>query len=847
MRQYLTVKQRYPDAVLFFRMGDFYEMFFDDAVQAAGLLDLTLTSRNKNAPDPIPMAGIPYHAANQYISRLLKKGKKVAICEQMEPPGAQKGPVRREVVRVITPGVVLEDGLLESSGSNFLCAVAGGSDGIGLVLVDASTGEFKGTVCDDTQVLRGELARWSPKEIVAMEGDSITDAIDDANIVMSLVSGDETSAYAGIEPRVLGIAAGLVRDYLKRTGVDPDTALRAFGRYMPGDRMYIPKQAIAGLELFESMTGKGKASLIRTIDNTLTPMGARLLRSWLAGPLMRIDAINARLDKVQAFFDRPKLREEVRALLQGVGDMARAFSRLTNRFGSPRDMSALLGGIPVVDRINHMLQDEGIVFSPVDPGLLDWAKRTLDVMNPEPPVNWREGGIFKPSADPQLSDLIALAEDGKAFLTQYEAEERRRTGIAKLRIRYNRVFGYMIEVSKANADKVPPDYRRRQTLTSAERFTTDRLEQLERDILTAQERRKALEVRLFEGLCQEIAQWDQAIRAVVDTAARIDVFQGLAHTAAQHNFVRPTLFEDRRLYIEQGRHPVVESVLGPGEFVPNDLGLGRDDEDFMVILTGPNMSGKSTIMRQVALITILAQVGSFVPAVHAELGLVDAVLTRIGSGDDLAGGRSTFMVEMEEIAQILNRATARSLLILDEVGRGTSTFDGLAIAWSIAEYIADRIHARTLLATHYHEMTKLAKLKPGVRNMSVMAKEIGGRVVFLHTLASGAADKSYGIEVAMLAHVPDAVISRAREVLTNLEMNEIDVLGEPILAKERRHTGRKRRTQAVQLELFSGADLRGPSEVENRLMELDPQRLTPLEALNKLAALVADAKERYRG
>ena len=841
MRQYLTVKERYPDAILFFRMGDFYEMFFDDAVEAASLLNLTLTSRNKNNPNPIPMAGIPYHAANQYLSRLIKVGKKVAICEQMEPPGNKKGPVKREVVRVITPGVVLEDGLLDSGGANFLAALATEDGRIGLVLVDASTGEFKGTVCKDLAEMQAEIARFAPKEVVIREDDHIVKRLAGTGFVLSLVS-EVIQPDNAINPQVLGMAAGLVRAYLRHTGVSADILLREFQRYMPGERMYIPEQAMRNLELFEPLIGSTKACVIKMIDGTLTPMGLRLLRAWLAGPLTRIDLIEDRLDRVQEFFDRPELRAEVGDLLRRIGDLERAFSRLTNGFGSPRDMIVLLGGIPLIDQINKLLEARDIKFRPVDPALLAWAKKQTDILNPEPPINWHEGGIFKPEADPELAELIGLTEESKAFLTRYEAQERKRTGIAKLRIRYNRVFGYMIEVTKSNMDKVPDDYRRRQTLTNAERFTTIRLEELERKILTAHERRKALEVSMFEDLCKEVGEWGVQIGEMNDAVAMVDVFCGLAANAARRDFVRPRLFEDQRLCIVQGRHPVVEDVLGPGGFVPNDLDLGKND-DFMVILTGPNMSGKSTVMRQVAIITILAQMGSFVPAKSAEIGLADAVLTRIGSGDDLAGGRSTFMVEMEEIAHILDRATSRSLLILDEVGRGTSTFDGLAIAWSIAEFIVDHIRARTILATHYHEMTGLAKVRSGVRNMSVMAREIGGRVVFLHTLNEGAANKSYGIEVAMLAKVPDEVVDRAREVLANLEINEIDVLGEPVLAQEKK--SKDKRKGNAQLELFSSADMRGPSMIENRLMDLDPERLTPIDALTKLAELVQEARKRY--
>ena len=843
MRQYLATKERYPDTVLFFRMGDFYEMFFDDAIEAAALLDLTLTSRNKNNPNPIPMAGIPYHAANQYLSRLIKAGKKVAICEQMEPPGKQKGPVKREVVRVITPGVVLEDGLLESGGANFLVAMAEEDRQIGLVLLDASTGEFRGTICDDRAQMLSELARWAPKEVVVKEGSRVISALEDSGLMLSLVSEDEDiEPDESITPRVLGLAAGLAREYLRHTGVDANTVLREFQRYMPGERMYLSPRTMQSLELFEPMNKGGNACLIKVLDETLTPMGARHLRSWLAGPLTRIEPIEKRLDRVQDFFDRPSLSSELGEVLRRIGDIARAASRLTNGFGSPRDMVALLNGIPLAEEVGNLLDANEIQSFHVDPELLAWAVSRAGIINPEPPLNWREGGIFKAEADPQLAELIGLADDSKAFLTRYEAQERQRTGIPKLKIRYNRVFGYMIEVSKSQLDKVPEDFRRRQTLTNAERFTTVRLEELERELLTAHERRKALEVAMFEALCRDVAKWSVQIGEVVDAVAGVDVFRGLAQSAAKRGFVRPKLFDDRRLSMKQGRHPVVEDVLEPGGFVPNDLSLGNDD-DFMVILTGPNMSGKSTIMRQVAIITIMAQIGAFVPADAAEIGLADAVLTRIGSGDDLAGGRSTFMVEMEEIAHILDRATSRSLLILDEVGRGTSTFDGLAIAWSIAEFIVEHIGARTMLATHYHEMTELAKLMRGVRNMSVMAREIGGRVVFLHTLAKGAANKSYGIEVAMLAKVPKEVVDRAREVLANLEMNEIDVVGEPVLARAREKKTKKR--GPAQLELFSSSDLRGPSIIENKLMDIDPERLTPIDALNKLAQLVRDAKDRY--
>jgi len=871
MRQYAAIKKDHPSALLFFRLGDFYELFFDDALVAARELQITLTSRNKEKGIAVPMCGVPYHAAEGYISKLIRKGFKVAICDQVEDPRLAKKLVRREVTRVVTPGTAA-DSSLGSEENNFLAAVAYVGDGAGFAALDLSTGEFRATEFhgeDAARRIEDELQQLRPKEVLYGSSAPLFDAeglsgnvgpdrrgrpsargsmgysetpLDDwifapdhaipllANHfgVMSL----EGFGLAG-KPAAAS-AAGAILHYVRSTQRGKLDHVDRIGFYERQNCLVLDAVTVRNLELIEPLFAGTDAgvTLFRSIDATVTPMGKRLLRSWMLRPSIQRPEIEARLDAVEVQVKDIVAREELRRALDGVLDLERLLSRVTLETANPRDVLALaasLGKIPAVRAALGRLSAERLrtLHGLIDE-LADLREHIDKSIVPEPPISLSDGGVIQSSVDKELDELRDLSRNSKQYLAQIEQRERVRTGISSLKVKFNSIFGYYLEISKPNLHLVPADYERKQTLVNAERFTTPELKEYESKILDAQEKIVEIERRLFAELRAAIAGEARRIRQTALALAEVDVLAALANVAALRNYCRPQFDESGDLEILEGRHPVIEQqeLSGVGDrFVPNDLFLNSTTHTILV-LTGPNMGGKSTYLRQAALVVILAQMGSFVPARSTRLSVVDRVFTRIGASDNLARGRSTFMVEMTETAAILHTATPRSLILLDEVGRGTSTYDGLAIAWAAIEYLHARTRAKTLFATHYFELTELAERLSGVKNYHVSVKETGGGIVFLRKVEPGAADRSYGIEVAKLAGLPNEVIERAREVLVEHESAELR-LTEQLASDE------SRPQPAAQLTIFTPLS----QPVLEKLRELDLNRLTPLEALNLLAEL----------
>lgn len=847
-RQYLSLKQQHPDAILLFRLGDFYEAFDEDAEVVARELDLVLTSRPIGKGQRVPMAGVPHHALESYLARLVEKGYRVAIAEQVGDP--VNGLMPRRVVRVVTPGTAMEPGLLEERRPHYLAAWVAEAEGVGFAYCDVTTGHFAATQWTGPEA-RGEAeAEWlrvAPRECLfpAVPGEPATPPLlppadtdlhftplDAAHFELRrarralLDHFQVASLHAfGAEDQPLAVcAAGAILAYLRETRPEALSLLTALEVYTTAAYMVLDPATRRHLELTEGMaSGLRGGSLLSVLDFTHTPMGGRLLRAWLSQPLKDRAAIEARLDQVQAFVDQPIARERLAGLLRGFPDLERLAGRLRSGLASPRDLAALrraLGLLPAIQALLTSMQGPGgeavrraaAALEPM-PALLDLLHRALVE---DPPPTLQEGGVIREGFSEELDRWRAVARDAQTRLAALEQRERQRTGIRTLRVGYNKVFGYYIEVPKAAADQVPPDYIRKQTLTGAERFVTPELKEFEAMVLNAEARQAELEAALFRDLCQQAGAEAPRLLAIARAIAHLDVVAGLAEAAARYRYVRPELVEEDLLEIREGRHPVVERAL-EGRFVPNDIVL--DEAGRILILTGPNMAGKSTLLRQVALIVLMAQVGSFVPAARARLRPVDRIFTRIGAHDELAAGRSTFMVEMSETAYILHQATADSLVVLDEIGRGTSTYDGLAIAWAVAEYLHNhpRRRPKVLFATHYHELTALAAYLPRVRNAHMAAAEIDGRIVFLYQMRPGGADRSYGIHVAELAGLPRPVIRRARELLARLER------GEPAV--------RPRTPPAAPLPLFV------EHPVLHALRRLDPESLSPLEALHKLYEL----------
>jgi DNA mismatch repair protein MutS len=837
MRQYRSLKERYPDHVLLFRLGDFYETFFEDAELAARLLQITLTARQG-----APMAGIPHHAADGYIARLVHAGQKIAICEQLEAPGPGKKLLRRDVVRIITPGTLTDTAHLEGAANNFLLAVATGRDATGVALVDVSTGEFWAgqDTGKETAVLSAALLR-RPTEVVLPDsvhanptflarlqatGAALT-FCDPQTFAPRRAVGDlcahfrvESLAPFGVADLTLGLgAAGAALAYLRATQGDALGHLTRLQRLTAADAMLLDETAVVTLELLESSSGSARDSLFGVLDETVTPMGARLLRQWLLRPLLDPAAIAARQTAVGAMVEAPAERSRLRALLRRIGDLERLTSRATLGQAHARDLVGLRACLAPLTEIRRAA--EAIVAAPIEAALTELAP--LDdlrdmlaaTLADEPPLGLHDGGLIRDSWHEGLAAIVRDAREAREWIAGLEERERARTGITSLRVRFNRVFGYGIEVTHAQVGRVPAEYVRRQTLTGAERYVTPELKEYEAKALGADERRRRLEYELFEAVRRSVAARASELLATARALARLDVFASLAEVAHARGHVRPSIDGGVVLSILEGRHPILEARPG-SPVTPNDLTLDGDAR--IVILTGPNMSGKSVYLRQTAHITIMAQLGAFVPAREARIGIIDRVFTRVGAQDNLARGQSTFLVEMIETATILNNVTPRSLVLLDEVGRGTSTFDGLAIAWAVVEALHDRGHgAKVLFATHFHELTRLAGRLGGVRNFHVAVREWNDEIVFLHKVQPGGTDRSYGIQVARLAGLPAPVIARSKALLAELE--EAGQLQTDA-------------NDAAQLGLFSQAR---PDPLLAELASLDLPHLTPLEALNMLA------------
>ncbi len=857
MRQYAAIKKEHPTALLFFRLGDFYELFFDDAVLASRELQITLTSRNKEKGIAVPMCGVPYHAAEGYISKLIRKGFKVAICDQVENPKLAKKLVRREVTRVVTPGTAA-DSSLSSEENNFLAAIAKAEDRVGFAALDLSTGEFRATEFRGQNALgriQEELQQLRPKEVLFGSSAPLFDrqvqtervaigsfaetplddwifAPDHAIPLLENHFGVLSLEGFGLAGKpAAASAAGAIVHYVRSTQRGSLDHVDRIGFYERQNCLLLDAVTVRNLELIEPLfagTDEG-TTLFRSMAATVTPMGKRLLRSWMLRPSIDPSEINSRLDAVEALVRNTVQREELRRALDGILDLERLLSRVTLETANPRDVLALAASLAKLPPLRTALsgfstERLGALHSSID-DLADVRERIHKSIVPEPPIALNDGGVIEAGVDKELDELRDLSRNSKQYLAQIEQRERQRTGIGSLKVKFNSIFGYYLEVSKPNLHLVPHDYERKQTLVNAERFTTPELKEYEAKILDAQEKIVDIERRLFANLRSSIAGEARRIRQTALALAEVDVLASLAHVAALRNYCRPKFDDSADIEIIGGRHPVIEQQDISDRFVPNDLYLNSTTHTVLV-LTGPNMGGKSTYLRQAALIVILAQMGSFVPASSARLGIVDRVFTRIGASDNLARGRSTFMVEMTETAAILHTATQRSLILLDEIGRGTATYDGLAIAWAAIEYIHARKRAKTLFATHYFELTELAERLSGVKNYHVSVKETGGGIVFLRKVEAGAADRSYGIEVAKLAGLPIEVIERAREVLAEHESAE-QRLSDQLASDELQPR------PPAQLTIFTPIS----QPVLEKLREVDLDRLTPLEALNLLAEL----------
>jgi DNA mismatch repair protein MutS len=879
MRQYAAIKKEHPNALLFFRLGDFYELFFEDAVVAARELQITLTARNKEKDHAIPMCGVPYHAAENYLSKLLRKGFKVAICEQMEEPSAGKKLVRREVTRVLTPGTAI-DSSVSSEENNFLAALARASGAVGLAALDLSTGEFRATEFrgpDAERRILEELQQLRPREVLYPAGLPL---FDPAPLTGSATSSEAQTAAPASSPQSnlqqtgfsarftetpledwvfapdyavpllenkLGVlslegfglqgrpaaatAAGAILHYVRSTQRGTLQHVDRIGFYDRQEYLVLDAVTVRNLELVEPLFANtsSEVTLFRALDATLTPMGKRLLRAWMLRPSIEMDEINRRLDAVESGVKEFVGREELRRALEGVLDIERLLSRVTLETANPRDVLALCASLNRIPRVKVALARLASVrleelYSLLD-DLDDLRERIEKTIVAEPPLTLADGGVIQPDLDKELDDLRNLSRNSKQYIAQIEERERKRTGINSLKVKFNSIFGYYIEISKANLHHAPPDYERKQTLVNAERFTTPELKEYEARVLDAQEKIVEIERRLFTELRVAVAAEARRIRQTSLALAEVDVLASLAFIAQNRAYCRPQFTADSgELEIIEGRHPVLEQlgITGSNDrFVPNDLYLNSTSHSILLI-TGPNMGGKSTYLRQTALTVLMAQMGGFVPARSARLPIVDRIFTRIGASDNLARGRSTFMVEMTETAAILNTATPRSLILLDEIGRGTATYDGLAIAWAVVEYIHSTSRAKTLFATHYHELTELDRLE-GVKNFHVSAKENAGGIVFLRKVEVGAADRSYGIEVGKLAGLPPEVVVRAREVLHEHENAEQQTTA---------HLSSSAKESAPQMQLTMFTPL--SQKIVDRLKEADLNNLTPMEAMNLL-------------
>ena len=858
MQQYLQIHDEYPDCLLLFRLGDFYELFFEDAKTASRELELTLTGRDCGLEERAPMCGVPYHAVNNYVEKLIEKGYKVAICEQMEDPALAKGLVRREVIRVITAGTLADSSMLEEKKNNYLLSIYLQGKKIGISFADVSTGEIFASepteemlrpeidriraseiICNDPVLLRKKAGETLPVNGSVQTGwyqyQKASTALMDQFHLPSLIP-------LGLEEHDAAVcAAGALMRYLRETQKNTLDHMHLIRFMENGHRMMLDASTRRNLEITESLRGKRKkGTLLGLLDKTVTAMGGRLLKSWLEEPLLDLEEISSRHDAVEELCGDPVLNSLLGERLTGVYDMERLLSKVAYGTLNARDCLALCGSLKRIPEIraalSHVCSGElKQIVSGMDP-LEELTQLLENAIHPDAPIVITEGGIIRDGYSHTLDEYREAQSNGKQWILNLEAQEREKTGIRNLRIQYNRVFGYYIEVTKSNLNLVPEHYIRRQTLANAERYITPELQEIERKITEAQEQSIRLELELFNEIRENIRSCVGRIQTTCDAVKKTDVYQSLARSALENRYVRPRMTLDGGIHIKEGRHPVVEQSLEGGSFIPNDTDLDSENHRMMII-TGPNMAGKSTYMRQVALICLMAQIGSFVPASEAQLSVCDRIFTRVGASDDLASGQSTFMVEMSETAYILQNATASSLIILDEIGRGTSTFDGLSIAWAVVEYIADRKHigAKTLFATHYHELSELEGHLDGVVNYCVSVKEHGEDIIFLRKIIPGGADRSFGVHVARLAGIPHPVIVRAHEIQARLEVSDINQnkIGQNILGQEEAPRPNE------QVDLFDYQK----EEIINELQNIDVMALTPMDAINKLFLLREKARK----
>lgn len=865
MVQYFQIKAQYEDAILFFRLGDFYEMFFEDAKIASQELDLVLTGRDCGQEERAPMCGVPFHSADSYIAKLVSRGYKVAICEQMEDPATVKGLVKRDVIRIITPGTVIESNMLDDGSNNYLCAVFTGDKDTGVCFADVSTGEFHITVLDGDDMenkLVNQLSTYAPRELIvnsktldfkqierfAKKLSASVEVLDDdkfdfenaTSLIIETLKKEEISSlgigHSKSAVSALGAVIGYLRETQKKNEIETPSEIDF---YDEEQYMSLDISARRNLELTKSMmTGDKKHSLLWVIDKTKTAMGKRMIKSWLERPLMSIPKIVKRQNAVGELADNPKMRDSVRECLVGINDIERLMTRIVYGTANAKELKSLQYTIEKLPLVKNALSEASSallkdIFAGID--LLEDVKSLIDkAIVDEPPFSVREGGLIKSGYNSEIDELKSIMTDGAGVIASIESEQRELTGIPKLKVGYNRVFGYYIEVSNSYKDMVPDTYVRKQTLTNCERYITQELKELEGRIIGAKDRSVALEYEVFSGVRNTVAQEVERLQQTAKKLASLDVLASLAEVAVSNNYVCPVISNDGKIEIKDGRHPVVEALLEDAPFVPNDTVLDGDDNR-CAIITGPNMAGKSTYMRQIALITLLAQIGSFVPAKSAKIGIVDAIFTRVGASDDLATGQSTFMVEMNEVAAILKNATPASLIILDEIGRGTSTFDGMSIARAVLEFVCKKktLGAKTLFATHYHELTAMEGLIDGVKNYSIAVKKRGDDITFLRRIVVGGADQSFGIEVAKLAGVPDSVVKRAKVILRELEANavKIEFKADDSVIEEDEND--------IQYNFTAN----GRQEIFEILKALDVNTITPIEAMQTLYDLKKKAQE----
>jgi len=847
MKQYQAIKSRHKGAILFFRMGDFFEMFYEDAKIANQVLGLTLTSRNHGSPDAVPLAGFPHHQLEVYLSKMVKAGYRVAVCEQVEDPKKAQGLVKREVIEVVTAGSSLSDRVLEEDQNNYLAAVIIDKDRMGLALTDVSTGEFLAGE-GSFEEMSAELKFRIPAEILLPRGceydlsgmlgsgsQTASTTIDDYYYSSAYSEAQVLSHFGVISLRGLGFdnnplavrAAGAILNYLKQELKRDCVQIRRLRRIAPRQAMNLDPATIRNLEIFQAFSGRKDAALVHILDRTLTAMGGRMLRKWLGRPLLESEQIDRRLQMVEAALRNRTLRSELQKRLKSLCDIERILSRLTGGRGNPRDASALRRTLEELPQIKQSLEAP-------ESGVLQEIGRQLDTAAPlverlrkalveDPPLAVTEGGIFRQGYNDRLDYLRQISGSGKEWIINRQEEERARTGIPSLKIGYNKVFGYYIEITKAQSEKVPPDYIRKQTLVNAERYITPELKEYEEQVFRAEDEIKEIEYELFNELRYTIAGFAEILQQDAELIAELDVFLSFAQVSEEYNYCRPQITKEDTIELGASRHPVVERLLPPGEkFVENDLNIGGDLR--LMIITGPNMAGKSTFLRQIALIVLMAQSGCFVPAKSAKIGVVDRIFTRVGAQDNLVEGESTFLLEMNEAANILNHATPKSLIVLDEIGRGTSTFDGLSIAWALTEHLLNTplLRSKTLFATHYHELTELEKRLPGVKNFNILVREHKSRIVFIRKIVPGGCDRSYGIQVARMAGLPESLIERALEVLASLEGTAINQNQSILLPPSH------------QLNLFNAPQ---NDELRQTLEQVDPDTLTPKQALDILYQL----------